>query len=505
VINPTTFPGLKGGDTLVIPAGTYSHLTFRELRGTSTDPIVVINQGNVLVESGSADGIRLESCAYLILSGAGYDSTAGFFTVQDQPGNGIVANRGSSYIRIEHMRVSDVAGNGIEIRTQATCDGFQGDTLTLFRLGVRECTITHTGEAGISIGSQTYGAWQTTCNGNPVWFLNPFISIATIRANQIEHTGSSAIELFSGSSLDVSENRILQFGETEPAVGIRLGTGTSGNVLNNRVFSGNGTGISCEGIGGARVCNNVVVKGGEASLQTGIQLADSRSQSASESNYVLNNLIRGADQGIWVEHTGNVSVQTTVANNVVVNPMPHTQDTLVSSDYLSIRSGNVTQEHNLFAPNWDDTWFIDWEGEDWTPRFGSELVDAGANYLLPFFRKDLNNEDRIRGYQTDLGPVESPYFSSGIGEGNRTGIFFTYTNPARNGWLQLQVNARNERSSVLYITSMNGQVLLEKELSLQENINHLEIPIQRLLPSGSYIITLQTDDEWTSGPLIVQD
>ena len=72
IIDGTTIQGLIPGDTIAITGGNYYQLLIRNITGTKSKPIIVINKNTQVVVSGNPNyGVKIGGCTYLKFSGRG--------------------------------------------------------------------------------------------------------------------------------------------------------------------------------------------------------------------------------------------------------------------------------------------------------------------------------------------------------------------------------------------------------------------------------------------------
>src|ERR1035437_11157019 len=75
IIDGTTITGLIPGDTIAITGGKYYQLLIRNITGTKSKPVIVINKGAQVNISGNAVyGVKIGGCNYLKFTGKGNNS-----------------------------------------------------------------------------------------------------------------------------------------------------------------------------------------------------------------------------------------------------------------------------------------------------------------------------------------------------------------------------------------------------------------------------------------------
>ncbi len=122
----------------------------------------------------------------------------------------------------------------------------------------------------------------------------------------------------------------------------------------------------------------------------------------------------------------------------------------------------------------------------WAP--GSFVIDEAVYFL--------GGENRQSGtIQNDMWTYQLTVPSSTIEFGNSTDIQF-YPNPTSD---ILHINGKLPLNSIVSISDISGQLVFQKQLT--ENITHLDLA---KLPSGVYLISVQTSSDVIQKKLVIQ-
>jgi hypothetical protein len=347
---------IKGGDTLYIEGGIRKYLQLKNLRGDSSNPIVIINKG--LVEIHNSDfyyGFKVHNCQYIKLTGTGDPQHKYGFTITKTgpkaPGLNVTGI--TTDIEIDHFEISGAGFAGVMSKSDPACDhSTNRESFTQKNIQFHHNYIHDVGGEGFYIGSSFYQGFDKSkkCHGDTlypheIWNLK-------IYNNLIENTAWEGIQIGCATrNTQVFNNRIFNFGLTnKPGQnnGLQIGEGTSGIFHNNIISNGNGNGIIILGQDEILIYNNYISN----CTASGI-FCDNRTICDNPIIAVFNNTIDsfGLNAIRWFNETS----RNIFANNLLINSNPkereyfifHPQD--LKQESLNNLTGKTRQSLNLIV------------------------------------------------------------------------------------------------------------------------------------------------------------
>lgn len=254
--------GWKGGDTLKIPAGTYSVIEIDSFGGDPCRDIIVINSGGLVNVTGS---IRFQSDVHHVkIVGIGSSDKYGFKC------------KNFAFNRVNHFTMGniecgpnlpDANGKGGGVGIYGKQDPYEGQPWTHYpnyvsrKITINNCYIHDVDGEGMYIG-------HTYPNGDPDHsFLVPIrLDSVTISNNIVENCGWDGIQLSNARDGNlIYNNTVTNFGVNDidgQRAGIISGGNTNSNVYNNTVTNGKGNGIQFFGYGKMECYWNVITNVG---------------------------------------------------------------------------------------------------------------------------------------------------------------------------------------------------------------------------------------------------
>ena len=112
------------------------------------------------------------------------------------------------------------------------------------------------------------------------------------------------------------------------------------------------------------------------------------------------------------------------------------------------------------------------------------------NYSYFIERSDKINYIRLR--QLDINGDEEIYGPLAV-DCNSSFDVMTYPNPSDDNFNLIIKSAENNKTGLMKLIDLNGRVLLEKHLTLNEGINLFQIGSISTLVKGTYLISLSGD------------
>ena len=349
---------LAPGSTVIIPEGNRGALLLKNLHGTAEEPIIVINDGKVVITAlkTASYGLKTLNCQHFKILGNG---TAGlYYGIEVNGGNISVTMDGlSSDFEVAYLEVHESGFAGIMAKTDPTCDvATQRGNFTLNNPYIHHNYIYNTGGEGIYVGNSFYMNGVTASCGK-VWPHD--VVNADISYNITNNTGCEGIQLGSATSgANVYCNTVTSPGVSPFASGqnngIQIGEGTGGNCYRNLVKDAPGCGIIVLGLGNNLVYSNIIVN-----ADIGI-FADSRYTPGPYFMFVNNTIVGSKSFAIKL--------------NSVLIPMQYIVNNAIVGGTIKLLNTNVhcTQVNNYVGT----AALLD---SLYRPMVGSPLLGTGVN------------------------------------------------------------------------------------------------------------------------------
>jgi hypothetical protein len=321
--------GWKGGDTLRIPAGSYDLIDLGNFKGDSCRPIVIINYGGQVVTKLIRFG---NNAAYFKFTGTGHPGyTYGFKVQGTATGVGI----GLAH----HVEISNVEVTGTEVGFYFKKNPTTTDLMTVYpNYTLSNYYIHHNyihdvhGE-GMYIGDTYPNA--DPYNGNLTPIRMDKIEIAY---NIVDGTDWDGIQLSNArSGAKIHHNTVTNFGRINMGsqqAGIILGGNTNGDVYDNVIRTGTGSGIQIFGYGTIKVYNNQVENTGANGTASG--------QESIYCNDPINLVETNPKQQIFLY------------NNTIKNPLPKGAVRVGAYNFNSLPSSLTN--NTVYLPNAASNW-----------------------------------------------------------------------------------------------------------------------------------------------------
>ena len=396
---------LHGGDTLIMTSGNKSYIYMMNFTGSSTAPIVVINQGGIVtIGRNYTYGIKIGGCRYIKFTGTGTSATYGFQVLQTN-GDGVTVGDLSSDIEVNHVSIDSCGIRGIVAKTDPGCGGYATrNNFTQYNTIIHDLLIQNTTTEGMYIGSSFYSGETIVCNGNDSVLLPSILVGCQIYNNVVRHTGYDGIQVACALQLSVHNNLVQydsQQGVSAQMTGIILGGGDQGVCYDNYIEYGKGDGIDNLGLGGSQIYNNVSVSpgynfypGNQSYPKYGIYTNDCTAIQGSEFDLMFNTIINPKTSGIVFASTK--ATASVIENNAIISPG-------VSGNYV-VNNGysEITIRNNYGSATIASAMFTD---TTYKTNAGSPLIDAGYQETkgIPF---DKFGNTRWQGTAPDIGVYE---------------------------------------------------------------------------------------------------
>jgi hypothetical protein len=398
--------GLKPGNVICLSAqNNYSNILFKNIIGSSANPIVITNCGGTatLNATGLPYTMKTENSKYFRITGGqgiehGINLTGGHM--------GLTLESLSTNFEIDHLEIHNVGFAGIMAKTNPTCDDATIRGKFIMRNTVfHNNYIHHTGGEGFYIGHSYYIKGVSTSCG--IRYPHTIEGLK-IYDNTIKFSGWDAIQVgcaLSGAS--VYNNSIENYGASNTIYqnnAIQFSEGTKGICHGNYIKNGSGTGICAVGYGDAFLYNNIIINAGEFGI-----FCDERTSPGAGIKIINNTIITPKNDGIRL-YTDLVPMNT-VVNNIVVNPGSYSSYTYPRTGndaylYTLNKSLKIQQSNNYFTLNINSVKFISPTTFNYRINNTSPALNKGKDITVYNIPKDFYKQNRLKGAAYDIGASE---------------------------------------------------------------------------------------------------
>lgn len=408
--------GTKPGDVICLTAGSMKSVWFRNLKGSATNYIKVINcGGQALVGTPTAtDAISFSNSQYIHLTGTGDPNFFyGIKIPESSPGSqGVSVNNLSSDFHIDHLEINKTGYSGIMLKSDPSTDClntiYERPNFIMKNIDIHDNLIRDTGGEGIYCGNSFYGGTTVFCGTTQ--YCHEVRSVK-IHHSIFENTGRESIQVGAGvDDVSVYNNKVTNYGIKNLSShngGIQLGNGSTGKIYNNLVKGGSGRAVFMSGLGNIWVFNNIFVNTGVTATTAAIAMSISKTPLSTDivpldfigPVHIINNTFVGEDYGCLVEYLkgplGNV-----LYNNLIVGG---------KSVWFSLRGDtDWAKSNNVYIANIADAKFVDPAIDDYRLQPGSPAINAGKDVTVYGVTFDFEGKPRPVGGLWDLGAFELP-------------------------------------------------------------------------------------------------
>jgi len=381
-VTPSTFPGVKPGDCLLMEAGVRTGITFKGFKGEPGNPILITNQdGLVDINTSYTWGwaMYFRDCQHINFSGKGDIGYEYGIKISESNTGAILGYRKTEYIEIENIEITKT-GIGISVKTR---DDENGDPVirdewTQHDTTVHDCYIHDIRSEGLYLGSSAWGEG-----------IHPELDGVYVYNNIIENVGYDGIQVSSAPyNVEVHHNYINCPGhsmEGNPpngannVSGIIMGGGARGKLYNNKVINSGGRGIYANMVD--EVFNNLIIN-------TGVTGWDGISHGMNIGGGLIryNTIINAKDCGIRTRYDIG-----TARDNIIAG-------------YGDLATTGGDFYNNLESRSLDTVGFVNPEGDDFHLLPDSPAIDKGSELSYPAF--DFDGVARPQGTAPDIGAFE---------------------------------------------------------------------------------------------------
>lgn len=357
------------GDTIFIQ-GNFTNLFFKNLQGTSNEPIVIINKGGKAKLDGGTYCLKLHYCKNIIIDGSGVSNYEyGFYLINGHIG--IEISGYSTDIEIKNVELFNIGFAGIIAKTDnyLTNENWvnKDPNFVMKNMKFHHNYIHKVEGEGYYVGNSFYPVHHYK-DGKPSEPQHK-ISNVQIYDNRTDSTGREGIQIDACPDdpgiipCKVYDNLVTNTGLMKPPIqndqinGIQLGDGFSGECFNNYVKNAKGNGIIILGVhGNVKVYNNVILNSkaglfyigpgqdtpsGERPLRNG-SIIDIFNNTFSANGNTTNDGYAGIN-------LATKNVQVNIINNIgLISPIDVSSKKIKEDNVID---GNILYSNNIFTSN----------------------------------------------------------------------------------------------------------------------------------------------------------
>lgn len=487
------------GDTICITGGQRDYLLLRNIAGTQTLPVVIVNRGGTaIINTSHFYGIKLSNCKHVKLIGSNSSvQPYGIRIVRVGNGGGISVDDLSSNVELAYIEISNTALAGIYAKTDPDCSFVATrDKFTMFNLVIRNCYMHDIEDEGLYIGSSKFtGQYLPACDTT---VLPHYIYGVQIYNNIIERTGWDGIQVASSPVDCKIYNNIVRndsYRETPFQMsGILIGGGSKCDCYNNQIFDGKGDGIDAFGFGTQKIYNNLIVRAGKTYFPNdpnyprhGIFVGNSPDGAAAVYHIMHNTIIAAKSTGI--RFANNNTTNNLIFNNIITNPGDFT--TIGNNAYFQNTSSSMgfNIRNNYFTELIDTLRFRNPVADNYDLLPNSTAVNKGFNAGLNAIAFDLLNRPRPHNQGYDIGAFECQDPNASIIESPDDALILSCSITEIGTLVRIQSKATGP--ALLSISDISGKVLISRDIWLNAGIS-LEILIDKpALRPAFYLVNLR--------------
>lgn len=373
---------IKPGD-LIILEGKAKALTFVDFKGTKEKPIRIVNKGLVEISYDRFQSFGFKNSMHVIVDGkADKKYKYGFHVKANGKTNLSAVNisRMSTDIELFGVEVDGSDFAGIMAKTQPSQNNPKTwrYNFSLNNLKIHHNYIHDTKGEGMYIGYFTYSKRDDIKAHS--------VKNAKIYANIIENSGWDGFQIGCGDyNTEVHDNYIENYGtanERWQNSGMSINSGFSGDIFNNTIINGSGTGITLKPLDSVNIYNNVI----SASNRYGIYIINDETTKYECSISIYNNNIK-SNVILMIDDIDSTKFkQISLINNVL-------EFKSADINVNNINSINSNYPRYLFSYNYTATIPKDWNAITTTPiKFNntttpSQYYFGNYNYLYNIRKK----------------------------------------------------------------------------------------------------------------------
>jgi hypothetical protein len=510
---PTTTNVIEGnnilpGDTICINGGLRSYLLFKNIIGTSSQPIVIINRNSKsIIDTDHFYGVKFSGCRHIKFIGTSSENQPyGIKINRVGNGAGISVDDLSTNIEIAHIEIANTALGGIYAKTDPNCTFVATrDKFTMYNLSIHDCYLHDIEDEGFYVGSSKFtGQYLPDCDTT---VLPHFIHGVNIYNNIIERTGWDGIQVSSSPENCRIFNNIIRndsYRETHNQMsGILIGGGSNCDCYNNQIFDGKGDGIDVFGFGTMKLYNNLIVRAGKSyqpenssAARHGIFIGNSPDGAPAVLHLMHNSIINPKTNGIrfFNSNTSN----NLIFNNIITSPGDFS--TIGNRAYFNsdFQQNIFSIRNNLFTEQPTEIQFMNLSSDNYDLKPSSPAVNTGFFAGLNAVSYDLLNRPRPHNSGYDIGAFESQDPFADLHETNQINPVKVFPVPASEK-VTLSLDLSKDQLIQFKVTTIDGKLIYSKEhYSGNSSETKLEFNVNKW-NSGIYIYSVQYESGIVKG------
>jgi len=412
---------ISPGTRICIKEGVRNYLLFRDLKGTVNQPIEIVNQGNVIIDTDHFYGLKMSNCQHVKMIGSQSNNQYGFTIRRVGNGAGISLDDMSSDIELAGFEISYTALGGIYAKTDPDCT-FEAtrENFTFYNLSIHDCYLHHIQDEGFYIGSSKFtGQYLPDCDTT---VLPHLIENVHIYNNLVENTGWDGLQVSSSvGDCQIYNNKIYfdsQRESTYQMSGILIGGGANCDCYSNQIFDGKGDGIDVFGYGTMNIYNNLIVRAGKSfkpndpsESRHGIFIGNSPDQSVSDNFLIHNTIISPKTTGI--RYFNSYTSYNLIANNIITDPGAY--GIIGYKAYFDHQLAEILYEEktNIYTLDAVPLNFMDLQRDNYDLEANSIAVNTATDLgdSSPQFDNLMRPRPHNQGYDKGAFESQDPYAS----------------------------------------------------------------------------------------------
>ena len=357
------------GTIIYIPAGTRGALILKNVKGTVSSPIIVVNKGGRVTFSAdmtASYGFKTQNCRYFKVLGNGDPAIKYGFDING--GNiGMTMDDLSSDFEIANVEVRNSGFAGIMAKTDPSCDQttWRGH-FAMDNVQIHDNYVHKTGGEGLYIGNSFYAEGRQLQCGT---IMPHDVTNLKVYNNLTDSTGCEGIQVGSATlNCEVYKNTVKSPGLTPFASGqnngIQIGEGTGGKCFSNLIKNAPGNGIIVLGLGDNVVYDNIIINTGAHGI-----FADSRYTPGQNFAFINNTII---NPGLYGIRLNSESIpMNTVINNLFVLPVAGNAINRMDTDV------KLTASNNYVTTTVEQVKFRNFNADDFHLTASSPAINKG--------------------------------------------------------------------------------------------------------------------------------
>ncbi len=492
------------GSTICLLPGDKDYLSFKNIQGTASQPITIINKGGEIeINTDHFYGIKFDNCKHIIFRGDGVTGLEyGIRVTRVGNGAGMSLDNMTTNVEVMNIEIAYTAIGGIYAKTepyQGDCNNLiTRDKFTMYDVKIHDCYIHDVADEGFYVGSSKYTG-QTIYQCNNIVVLPHVIEGVQIYNNLVENTGWDGIQVSSATEdCNIYGNTIHDDSYDEEYFqmsGILIGGGSKCDCYNNMIFDGKGDGIDVFGMGFMKIYNNLIVNAGKTfqpgnpdETRSGIYIGYVEGAFSPNGTFEIYQNTIISPKSFGITYNNNAAAMGYIKNNLITDPgFPGGTNNYIN---LMVGESKISQSNNFLSENNSIPKFVDANTDNYDLQPNSPAVNYGTSLAAQGITFDILNRARPFHTYFDAGAFECHDPSANIDE-NGEKSWLPFPNPASDK-LFIPVLENMQYPFNIKIISLSGQVLNEYSFDKKSNsLDVIEIDVNSMLP-GSYIISLHS-------------